>query len=113
MTCVPLGWLVAVTYTASYQKIFSPAPRIGFLAQAAALQSALDAGVVPAAEIAATQAQIFNSRLDAALCGVFVVLVTTILIDSVRVWAGVAWGRRDARVKDTPFVLSTLRVEEL
>ena len=65
VTCVPLAWLVMVTYTASYQKIFSPAPRLGFLAQANVLQTALDAGTVPAERLAATQAQIFNNRLDA------------------------------------------------
>jgi carbon starvation protein len=113
VTCAPLAWLLVVTYTASFQKIFSAAPRIGFLAQAAALQSAIDAGAVPAARVAATQAQIFNNRLDAALCGIFVVLVTTILIDSVRVWIGILRGRREARVNEAPFVLSTLRAEEL
>src|ERR1700709_1106068 len=34
ITCCPLVWLVVVTFTAAYQKIWSPLPRIGFLAQA-------------------------------------------------------------------------------
>src|SRR3954467_12891094 len=34
ITCAPLVWLVIVTFTAATQKIFSPSPAIGFLAQA-------------------------------------------------------------------------------
>ena len=113
ITCVPLTWLVIVTYTASYQKIFSGEPCIGFLAQARALQAALDAGTIPPERIAATQAVVFNNQLDALLAGIFVVLVTTILADSIRVWAGILRGRREARVFEAPFVLTQLQAEDL
>ncbi len=111
ITCVPLVWLLSATFTAGWQKIFSPVPAIGFLAQANLLESALQAGSV--ANPAATQTLIFNARLDAAVCGVFLVLVTLILIDSIRIWAGILSGSREARVNEAPFVLSQLRVEEL
>ena len=113
ITCVPLSWLIVVTYTASWQKLFSPAPRIGFLAQADQLERALAAGGHTAAQVAAMQAQIFNARLDAVVCGIFVLLVTTILIDSLRVWLGILGGRRERRSTETPFVLSQLRPEEI
>jgi len=113
ITCVPLAWLVIVTFTASYEKIFSPLPRLGFLAQASALEAALAAGKVAAADIAATHTLIFNARLDAFLCGVFVILVGTILIDSIRVWAGILRGTRPSSVAEAPFVLSRLSPEEV
>jgi carbon starvation protein len=113
VTCVPLAWLLIVTYTAAWQKIFSPVPRIGFLAQAEGLQSALDAGTVAAAKVAETKTMIFNARLDAVICGVFLVLVTLILIDSLRVWIGILRGTREARVQESPFVLTELRAEEI
>jgi len=111
ITCAPLAWLVAVTFTAAWQKIFSPIPAIGFLAQAARLESSLRAGA--AVDPAATQTLIFNARLDAVLCAVFLLLVTTILLDSLRVWVGILRGTLEARVREAPFVLSQLREEEL
>ncbi len=113
ITAIPLAWLVVVTFTAGYQKIFSPVPRIGFLARAAQLQVLLDSGQVPAAKIAETQTLIFNERLDAAVCGMFVILVAVILADSLRVWAGILRGTREAKVREAPFVLSHLKAEEV
>jgi len=113
ITCTPLAWLVVVCYTAAWQKIFSDLPRVGFLSLAAQLQSALDAGKVPAAEMAATQAQIFNNRLDAAVCAIFLVLVTTILLDSVRLWYRILGGAEEGKLVESPYVLSQLRPEEV
>ena len=110
ITCAPLVWLVGATFTAAWQKIFSPIPAIGFLAQADKLQAALQAGT---ANAAATQTLIFNARLDAGVCGVFLVLVAVILVDSVRVWAGILWGSGDRQVHEAPFVVSRLQTEEL
>ena len=112
ITSIPLAWLVTVTFTAASQKIFSPVPRIGFLAQARALEAALASGQIPAAKIAETQHRIFNERLDAVMCGIFLVLVATILIDSIRVWWGILRGTREARVNESAFVLSRLKAEE-
>jgi carbon starvation protein len=113
LTCVPLAWLVTVTYTAAWQKIFSPEVRVGFLAQASSLEAQLAAGNFTAARIAETQTLIFNARLDAAVCGIFLVLVTLIVADSLRVWIGILRGTRDARTTETPFVLSRLKPEEI
>ncbi len=105
ITLIPLAWLVVVTYTAAWQKIFSSAPRIGFLAQAAALQSG--------PQTASTSQLIFNNKLDAAVCGIFLLLVTTILVDSIRVWVGILNGTRDRATTETPFVASQLQPEEI
>ncbi|MDQ6663257.1 MAG: carbon starvation protein A [Acidobacteriota bacterium] len=113
VTCTPLAWLVMVTFTAAWQKIFSPAPRIGFLAQAAQLDTAIRAGKITAGSVADTQTLIFNARLDAVICGAFLVLVAVILIDSLRVWFGILRGSRERTVRESPFVLSQLRPEEI
>ena len=68
---------------------------------------------VAAEKIAETQHLIFNARLDAAVCGIFLVLVTLILIDSMRTWIGILKGTRESKVNEAPFVLSQLRPEEI
>jgi carbon starvation protein len=106
---------LSATFTAAWQKIFSPLPAIGFLAQADKLEAALRAGQATGtfAAQADTQTLIFNARLDAAICGVFMVLVAVILVDSVRVWAGILSGSGDRHVHEAPFVVSRLQAEEL
>ena len=113
ITGLPLVWLVTVTFTAAWQKIFSPAPRLGFLAQADQLEAALRSGAITGARVVSTQTLIFNSRLDAVVCGVFLILVTVILVDSIRIWAGILRGTRVSEVAESPFVLSRLRPEEI
>ena len=109
ITAVPMCWLVAVTFTAAWQKIFSPVPAIGFLAQAAKLEATLQT----AGNVAATRTLIFNAQLDAAVCGLLLVLVAVILADSLRVWFGLLVGGRAAEVRETPFVVTRLSTEEL
>jgi carbon starvation protein len=112
ITCLPLSWLVVVTFTAGWQKIFSPLPRVGFLAQAAQLKASLAAEGLSAARAAETRTLVFNAQLDAFVCGVFLVLVALILIDSIRLWVGILRGTRDSRVEESPFVPSRLSPEE-
>ena len=106
VTLVPLAWLVAVTFTASWQKLFDPNPRLGFLAQA----HALGAGPVPMSS--ATARLIFNNRLDAAVNGVLVVMVALVLVESLRQWLGILSGAREAPVKESPFVRTRLLEEQ-
>ncbi len=103
VTVVPLAWLLAVTFTASWYKIFDPNPRVGFLAQAKALAQAPATG--------ATSRLIFNNRLDAAVTGILVLMVTLVLLESLRQWWGILRGTRPAPVKESPFVQTRLLEE--
>ncbi len=108
ITCAPLLWLVGATFTAGWQKIFAPEPALGFLAHARQLEQAMRAH-----PSSTTAALIFNDRLDAVVTGIFLILVATILIDSLRTWAGILRGTREARVYEAPFVASELQPEEV
>jgi carbon starvation protein len=113
ITLIPLGWLIVVTFSAGFEKIFSNEPRIGFLSHAAALQAALGAGKIAATKVAETQAVIVNERLDAAVCAAFLLLVAIIFLDSLRVWYGLLRGTRPAHSSEAPFVISKLEPESI
>jgi carbon starvation protein len=101
VTLAPLAWLVIVTFTASWHKIFSPDPRIGFLAQARKL--AVNGG---------DARLIFNNRLDAVVTGVLIVMVALILVESLRQWFGILSGTKEAETKESPFVATRLAEEQ-
>jgi carbon starvation protein len=85
-TGLPLLWLLVVTMSAGWQKIFHADRRIGFLAQADFLTGEIAAGRIAAEKIAETQHVIFNNRLDAAVTALFMVLVAIVVADAARVW---------------------------
>ena len=85
-TLLPLVWLLSVTMTAGWQKLFSPDRRIGFLAQAEHLAGQLASGAIAADKVRETQAVIFNNRLDAAITALFIALVLIVVLDAARVW---------------------------
>jgi carbon starvation protein len=103
VTIAPLAWLLSVTLTAGWQKVFAPNPRLGFLAHARDTAEKAAAGSI-APDTAARM--IFNDRLDAALASIFMVIVVALVIASVREWVAVASGRKPAVLKETPFVES-------
>ncbi len=98
VTLAPLTWLVAVTFTASWHKMFDPNPRLGFLSQARVLAAG------PTVMSSATARLILNNRLDAAVTGALVVMVTLVLVESGRQWIGILTGAREEQVKESPFV---------
>jgi carbon starvation protein len=102
VTLGPLAWLLAVTMTAGWMKIFSHAP-IGFLAIARGLEARIAAGGTPA-ELAMWKSQVLNNYIDVAVTGTFMVLVLIIVAASARVWWQLLTGRRPADLHEEPYV---------
>ena len=105
ITLLPLAWLGVVTMTAGYQKIFSPDPRLGFLARANLYESTLAAGNLPPGIASAEVAQrfIFNDRVDAAVAAFFMISVIIIIADSAKEWYKVVSGRIQPVSTEHPF----------
>jgi carbon starvation protein len=106
VTLVPLTWLVAVTFSASYYKVFDPNPRIGFLAHARLLESGANAAAPATARL------IFNDRLDALVTGILIVLIAAILVESATEWIRVLAGRKQPVLRESPFVATRFAAEE-
>jgi carbon starvation protein len=89
VTGIPLVWDVAVTLTASWQKVFSSDPRLGFFAQRDKYARALDKGEVlaPATNLDDMQAVVTNSTVDGVLAAFFALLVVLVILDASRIWA--------------------------
>jgi carbon starvation protein len=104
VTLAPMVWLVAITMTASYQKIFDASPRIGFLAQARVLASQIASGAIPAEQIADTQRLIFNNRLDATVTAILAGMVLVLLIEAIGGWISLLRGRKTAVLHEAPYV---------
>ena len=105
ITLAPLIWLVIVTMTAGYQKIFSPLPRLGFLSHANLFETTLAAGNLPpgVASIEAARRFILNDRIDAAVAAFFMISVIIILADSAKEWYKVVSGRMAPVSTEHPF----------
>jgi len=104
VTLIPTAWLVTITMTASWQKIFDPSPRMGFLAAAHAMTAQLATGKIAAAKIAETQRLIFNQRLDAVVTVVLAGMILALLAEALIQWTAILSKRRAAVLHESPYV---------
>ncbi len=104
VTLLPMAWLVVITMTASYQKIFHSNPRIGFLANANTLAAQIAAGKIPAEKIAETHRLIFNQRLDAAVTAVLASMILVLIVEALGQWYSILSRRKQPVLHESPYV---------
>ncbi|MEU3131865.1 carbon starvation CstA family protein [Streptomyces sp. NPDC006854] len=110
VTAVPLAWDVAVTLTASWQKIFSDDVKIGFFAQRDKYQAGIDAGEVlaPAKSMDDMRTVVTNSTVDGVLSALFALLIIVVLVDAGRVCYKAIRDPEGVRLHEAPYVESRL-----
>jgi carbon starvation protein len=101
VTLVPLAWLLTVTLSAGWLKVFSADPRLGFLAHAATVAEQIAAGTIEAGRGARL---IFNDRLDAVVTLTFMIITVLVVVSSAREWVLILTRRKPARTRESPFV---------
>jgi carbon starvation protein len=104
VTAVPLAWDATVTLTASWQKVFSADPRLGFFTQRSNYQEALDKSQVlpPAKDLDDMQQVVTNATIDGILAAVFALLVVVVLADAARIWIRAIRRPDEVRITETP-----------
>ena len=101
VTLLPLAWVLVVTLTAGWQKVFAADPRLGFLSHAAlTLQQIADGTLDPARGARL----VFNDRLDAVVAIAFMLVTLLVVLASAREWVLVLTRRKPASVQESPFV---------
>ncbi len=106
VTGIPLAWDVAVTLTASWQKVFSDDPKIGFFAQRDLYQDALDAGKTELGTAKTRDAMetiVTNSTVDGVLSAIFAILIIIVLADATRICVKAIRNPGTAELKEAPY----------
>lgn len=85
VTAAPLAWIAIITTAATWEKVVSSDPRVGFLAAAEQLAAKLAAGTLPVEQAAVAPQLIFNQRLDALLAMLLTGILWVVIADTVRV----------------------------
>ncbi|MGW7717461.1 carbon starvation CstA family protein [Streptomyces chartreusis] len=87
ITGVPLVWDATVTLTASWQKVFSSDPKVGFFKQRQVFQDAIDRGEVlpPAKSMDDMHTVVTNSTVDGVLAAILALLIVVVIVDATRV----------------------------
>lgn len=109
ITFAPLAWLLAVTLTAGWQKLFSPDPAIGFLAHAQTVANGIAEGrlIGPAKSMADMEKMLFNDRVDALMTAILIFVIVGVFLDAMRVCYQALIAKRKLELKEAPFVLSS------
>ena len=85
---IALAWDLTTTMTASWQKVFSGDPKIGYFEQRSVYQSALDDGklLAPATDTDQMQQIITNSTTNGVLQALFALLTLTVVASAIPLW---------------------------
>ncbi|WP_031374012.1 carbon starvation CstA family protein [Lysobacter antibioticus] len=105
VTIVPTIWLLICTSAAGLIKIFDDNPAVGFLAQAHKYQAAIAKGevVAPAKSIEQMQQIMLNSYVNTVLTGLFLFVVFSVLVYSLRAIAK-ARANPERSDRESPYV---------
>ncbi|MGW7077555.1 carbon starvation CstA family protein [Streptomyces sp. NPDC054866] len=110
ITGVPLAWDATVTLTASWQKVFSSDPRVGFFKQRSIYQDAIDDGKIlpPAKSRDDMHTVVTNSTVDGVLSAVLALLIVIVIADATRICVKHIRNPQSSKLSEAEYVESKL-----
>ncbi|WP_052848283.1 carbon starvation CstA family protein [Streptomyces avicenniae] len=110
VTLLPLTWVSVITLTASWQKVFSGDPAVGFLARRDLYQDGIDAGqlLTGARDMDDMRTIVSTATLDAALSAVLALLVLVVFADALRVCVKAVRRPGSVTLAEAPYVESRI-----
>ena len=108
VTGLPLLFLVTITTTAAWQKIFSDDIRVGFFAAANNMETKLAGGLMTSEKAAVAPQLIFNQHLDAYLTVFFVLVLWLVLADMLRLAYRYLFSKSLTPTSENGYIQSTL-----
>ena len=103
VTAIPLAFLLSVTFSAGYIKLFDPNPKMGFISAAKDYSAKLAAGGSPA-DMKVWAAQKLNMQVDTAVTAFFLACVAIIFLGCLREWIRILRGTKIAELHEDPYV---------
>jgi carbon starvation protein len=105
VTLIPLAFDAANTLKASYHKIFSADPKLGFFSQASQFREAYNNGetIAPTTSLDQMWSVVQNSTINGIASIIFALAIIVVLLDSARVWYGLIWGKKEPELHEAPY----------
>lgn len=110
ITGVPLAWDATVTLTASWQKVFSGDPRVGFFKQRSIYQDAIDDGKIlpPAKSMDDMHTVVTNSTVDGVLSAALALLIVVVIADAARICVKHIRNPQSSKLSEAEYVESKI-----
>jgi carbon starvation protein len=108
VTGLPLTWLAIICTWASWEKVFSANPAVGFLSGAANMAAKLAEGTLSPEQAAVAPQLITGLRIDAALALLFAIILWVVIIDMLRMSLRLRSGKAVLPLSESQYVKTQL-----
>jgi carbon starvation protein len=108
ITALPMLWVLTITSVATYDRLFHPDVRIGYIAAAKDWAAKIAAGGMEADKLAIAEKMVFNNYLVAGLSAFFLLLFWIVVADMLRLCHRRLVQKQEMTLHEAPYVKATI-----